>query len=325
MQTTLLAQDEDYQPFQPMTRTSSSTSETVTSIQKPVTIPSAEQNNIVLEKSNQIETTPVVSTISQSVPVQTNYAPQPQQPQQNQYSQSQSVQTQQVQYAQQPQNIQNQSIITPTQAAQPQQAQQQSYSTQVARNDYVQPVQTNKPNKYCSDRFGFIPVFDQYQTILASYNVFDQARVFIADVEPNSPADRAGLKVGDEIQRIDGMRVLKFHGNLFDNGFDSDLDGRNSISLNIKSNSGGKKQVNLSRANVCTPIPISEDPMFENYWGQVSSWDVESLYLGLDKVDKISRISNKLTERARAELAMIKSEISKWISKRNQFKRIENF
>ena len=175
----------------------------------------------------------------------------------------------------------------------------------------MRSLNKKEQNKVCDNRFGFAYVLDPYANVWSTWEVYNQSKIFITNVEVNSPASRAGLKVGDEITRINGNRVVKFKGNDFDNY----LDGQQTIRLDIKSTSGDKKDITLSRGEICVSNQI--EPLFDSYWGQVCTYDLDS---ASKYFSYIGRVNNKLTPQFRADYNYWQNELSGWNNKKAQFR-----
>ena len=102
----------------------------------------------------------------------------------------------------------------------------------------------------------------------------DNSKVFIIDVLKNSPADKKGLKLGDEIIKINNIKVKNFKSindvmNLFDYS--------ENITLSVKSDLNGEKDYFLIKSLVCIPKKV-EKPLFNTYWHQIYT-DKEDLDL----------------------------------------------
>lgn len=191
------------------------------------------------------------------------------------------------------------------------------FDVSVSSNNYVQEktdmreLNKKEDNKICLNRFGFSYVLDPYANVWSTWDVYNQTRIFITNIEPNTPASRAGLRVGDEIQKINGTRVVKFKGDDFDNY----LDGHQSISLDVKSASGDKKSINISKAQICTAK--TKEPFFESYWGQVCTYELDSV---AEWASYVGRVGNKLTPQFKSEFYNMQNELNGWLNKRTQFK-----
>lgn len=170
-----------------------------------------------------------------------------------------------------------------------------------------------KQDKICDNRFGFWYVLDPYANVWSTMEVYNQSKIFIINVEPNSAAAKAGLKVGDEIKKINGTRVVKMKGSEFDNY----LTSQDSIQLDIKNAGGGKKTVNLTKSSIC--VATETEPLFDTYWGQICPYDLDSVK---NYLNYITRVSSKLTPQLRTnDYAVTQNELNAWVNKKNQFRR----
>ena len=133
------------------------------------------------------------------------------------------------------------------------------YSQLNYNTGYQEPPKTDmrylnkrETQQVCNNSFGFWYAVDDYAfSWTAMYG--QAAKVYITHVEPNSPAQRAGLQIGDEITKINGTKITKFKGADFDNY----LDSQQTINLEIR----GKKDVSLSRTNMCKAQEV--EPFFD--------------------------------------------------------------
>ena len=193
------------------------------------------------------------------------------------------------------------------------------YRGYVSENDYIQKrtdlrkLNTPIQNEVCDNLFGFRYIVDPYATNIWSLQYYNQARIFITMVLPNSPASKAGLNAGDEITRINGIKTVKFKSF---NDFSVYLDGQSTINLDIKSVKGGKKSVTLNKTKICKTQQI--EPLFESYWGQICSLKLDS---ASELLTEWGRVSNKLTPAIRSEIVAVQNEITDWKHKRAQFRR----
>ena len=191
------------------------------------------------------------------------------------------------------------------------------YRASIHENNYIQEKvdmqQLNKPeqSRFCNNSFGFDYILDPYANVWSTWDVYNQSKVFIIHIDSNSPASQAGLNIGDEITRVNDIRVVKFKPA----DFSSYFDGQTAITLEVKSIKGGKKSVSLKKAEMCQLKQT--EPFFESYWKQVCPYDLDytSEYLSY-----IGRISNKLTLALKSEYATAKQENNDWKNKRNQFR-----
>lgn len=192
------------------------------------------------------------------------------------------------------------------------------FDISINNNNYTQEktdmreLNKKEENQICSNRFGFYFVLDPYANVWSTWEVYNQSKIFITGVEPNSPALRAGLHVGDEILKINGTRAVKFKS--YDD-FDNYLDSYQSISLDIKSVNGDKKSVNLSKAHMCTIE--TREPFFESYWGQVCTYELDIMSKWISFV---KRVGNKLTPQLNSGINEFQEEVNGWLYKRSQFR-----
>ena len=134
----------------------------------------------------------------------------------------------------------------------------------------MRSLNKKEQNKVCDNRFGFWYVLDPYNQRWVPFVGFpyDKTRIYITHVEANSPAAQSGLKVGDEIVKVNDNKVIELKNNDFDNY----LTGQQTIRLDIESTNGDKKNITLSKGEICT-IHQTE-PLFDSYWGQVCTYDL---------------------------------------------------
>lgn len=192
------------------------------------------------------------------------------------------------------------------------------YSQVEYNTGYQEPPKTdmrylNKKTQdnVCSDRFGFSYVLDPYANVWSTWEVYNQSKIFITQVDTNTPAARAGLKVGDEITKINGVRAVKFKWDDFDNY----LTGQRTIELELKTASGDKKSMTINKANVCKVT--TREPFFDSYWNQIYSGDLEEYN---EWFRAIGNVGNKLTTQFKSEYAKAQSDINTWISRKSQFR-----
>jgi len=125
-------------------------------------------------------------------------------------------------------------------------------------------------------------------------------KILIAEVIPNSPADLAGLQVGDEIMRVNNKKVAKLNiqvvGNLIDKA-------GNTPKLFIRNVFNKKKKIKITKQYVCY-VEQKSDEMFDLYWQQI----------GPD----IPVLPQSFFQHASAQL---KQEFSYWGAKKYSFKR----
>ena len=147
----------------------------------------------------------------------------------------------------------------------------------------------------------------------------DNSKVFIIDVLKNSPADKKGLKLGDEIIKINNIKVKNFKSindvmNLFDYS--------ENITLSVKSDLKKKKDYFLIKSLVCIPKKV-EKPLFNTYWHQIYT-DKEDLDLLYDRISRISSISNKLSRSLRRKINALNTPLNNWMDKKIKFTNYYN-
>lgn len=190
-----------------------------------------------------------------------------------------------------------------------------NYNTSINSDNYIAPrrdmkyLNKKEQAKVCKNTFGFLYFLDSF------YNPWSwdssQARVYITKVDANSPAQRAGLQIGDEIQKINGNRVLKFKGDDFNNY----LENQEKINLEIKLINGGKKNVTLERLQMCTLE--EKEPFFEQYWTQICPLDLKN---ASKWVNSVGAISNKLSASGKSTQVNDQSILLNWKNKQTQFR-----
>ncbi len=172
------------------------------------------------------------------------------------------------------------------------------------------PSDIEKTN-ICRKGFGFWYVLDPYANVWSTWEVYNQSKVFITNVEDNSPAAKAGLKIGDEIKKVNGNRVVKYK----DYDFANYLTSQQSIKLDIKSTNGEKRTVTISKGDICKTRQI--EPVFDSYWGQVCTFDLDGM---AENLSYIGRINNKLTAQARQDFNYKQNKLEEWYNRKAQFK-----
>lgn len=184
-------------------------------------------------------------------------------------------------------------------------------------NNYVQEKtdmrELNKKEEaqICLDKFGFWYTLDQYANVWSTWDVYNQTRIFVTNITPNSPASRAGLRVGDEILRTNGIRSVKFKNDEYDNL----LDSQSTIKLEIKSTNGEKRTVTISKARIC--FTETKEPFFDSYWGQVCSYDLDNI---ANNLSYIGRVAKNFSPQAKSDYVSWQNEYSNWANKKAQFR-----
>lgn len=159
---------------------------------------------------------------------------------------------------------------------------------QPAPYKYIPQTVTKKD---CQNKFGF------------SHSIFtfgSKSKTYILSIVNNSPAQRAGLRSGDEILRINDIKATKFRN---EEAVSAALNP-NTVTLQIRSVYGGKKELSLTKSNLCTVMTV--DPKLENLWDQVSGHNDDSIdndidfYNGFKSIDNLNE-KTQLTANARVE------------------------
>lgn len=192
------------------------------------------------------------------------------------------------------------------------------FDVSVSNNNYVQEktdmreLNKKEDNKICFNEFGFSFVLDPYANVWSTWEVYNQSKIFVTDIKSDSPALRSGLRVGDEILKINGTRAVRFKD--YDD-FDNYLNNNQSISLDVRTANGDKKSINISKAQICTIY--TKEPFFESYWGQVCTYE-------LDRISEwtlsVERVRNRLTPQFKSGFDSMQNELNGWLNKRTQFK-----
>lgn len=173
----------------------------------------------------------------------------------------------------------------------------------------------NKKEKtqVCNNTFGFFHVLDPYNPRGKIFNGLLYTRIYITNVQDNSPASRTKLKVGDEILKINNIKVDKMQNADFNNY----IDNFNKINFEIKDEYGNIKYITLQKANMCSAKEL--EPMFDSYVKQIWQNDDYMWHLGAN-IYCSQKVYNKLTLRTKNELNGIVLQINNWFSKREQFR-----
>lgn len=196
------------------------------------------------------------------------------------------------------------------------------YRGYVRENDYIQKrtdlrkLNTPVSNKVCNNMFGFFSILDPYATNIWSLQYYNQARIFITMVLPNSPASKAGLNAGDEIKKINGIKSVKFKSI---NDFYNYLNNNSKVELEIKGVNGDKKSVTLKKEEICRTV--QQEPLFDAYWEQICPTNSAGLDLISKVLSSIGVVSNKLTSAIKSDIAAEQRQYNEWINKRAQFRR----
>ena len=108
-------------------------------------------------------------------------------------------------------------------------------------------------------------------------------KFFILEVVNNSPAYKAGLRIGDELVKKDGEKLKRYSSTEFNNL----LSRSNTASFEIK-NRSGKQVVSMTKSYVNYPIENFDNPHRDKYWKQISNYDIEFVKFLLGKLSRIS-------------------------------------
>lgn len=179
---------------------------------------------------------------------------------------------------------------------------------------YQEPPKTDmkylnkkESRKICNNSFGFDIVLDPFNRRLEPFvgYVNNKARIYITNIEKNSPAEKANLKIGDEILKINNEKVERYNIDIFNNY----LSNLNNAIFLIKKTDGKVQEISLSKMNICTTKEF--EPFFNEYWTQVYSDDLD-YYLKISSYT--ARVSNKLTPTFK----------TKYSSKVNRYYELDN-
>ncbi len=145
------------------------------------------------------------------------------------------------------------------------------------------------------------------------YGYYWGDKLFITDVIPNSPAQRAGLKIGDRIIKINNQKVRRM--SVEDANYVMDMNP--NMTLLIKDANNKKRSVNLTRSKVCIEIKPSENEIFLTYWNQLydGEYDLELVH---DKIQKLNRVD--LSYRSKSEVRQMEEYVTYWLKKKKIFK-----
>ena len=178
----------------------------------------------------------------------------------------------------------------------------------VSKNYVVKNNYNNTYKNICNNEYGFLYIADTY--LYSGWTGASRLKIFITHVKPASPAQRMGLKVGDEITKINNEKVIKTTWDDFANL----LKRSNTINLEIK-NDSGKRNITLNKDNVCTQKLIPNE-IYSMYWSQICDFDVDN---ASEEVYYAEGITSKLSQREKEMLASAHNTISYWRNKRNIF------
>ena len=190
-------------------------------------------------------------------------------------------------------------------------------------NDNIQIQEIPKQNmsflnkkeqeQVCNNTFGIFYVLDPYNLRGKIFNGLLYSKVYITCIENNSPASKSKLKVGDEILKINDIKVDKMQGSDLNNY----LASFNSVRLEVKDEYGNIKYATLHKSNICRSLIV--EPLFDSYWKQVWQND-DAMWNLAENLYYTQRIYNKLTLRTKNELSALTSNVNNWLAKQDQFR-----
>lgn len=187
------------------------------------------------------------------------------------------------------------------------------FDVSVSNNNYVQEktdmreLNKKEEQKISKNIFGFGYVLDPYVMTWSSRIT----KIYITEIIPNTSAEKQGLKIGDEILKLNGMKIRKISHDEFSNY----LDGVSTINLEVKTVTGQKKYITLNKTLIYKKQIV--EPFFDTYWGQICPYNLEEVE---ENLTPIWRMSRNLTETAKNEYTIIQNEFNWWLNKRNQFR-----
>ncbi len=149
----------------------------------------------------------------------------------------------------------------------------------------------------CLDQFGFDVLYDPFN--------FFRNKLFIINVYSNSSAQKADLKISDEILKINDRKIkdLTIY-EIFDI-----LTNENQINLEIKSRHK-KHKVDLLKSNICTTKYTNET---DTYFEEIYDNDIHEI----DRILRYSsKISNKLSKGMQNYIRHQQRNTNYWIIKR---------
>ncbi|MCI1272845.1 MAG: PDZ domain-containing protein [Clostridiaceae bacterium] len=178
-------------------------------------------------------------------------------------------------------------------------------------------ISTNSLNdnnyaKVCKNSYGFYYTYDPY--LYNSWTGKLTPRIFIIKVVPQSPAANAGLVVGDEIIKINDVKV----NNLTANAVFNILQNNTTTTFDIESNDI-KKILVMTKTDVClAEYNDNIDELFDKSWYQISNFNIDA---AIEYLRNCTLIENKLSKKfINSELSGIDNQIRYWMPKKNQFK-----
>ena len=169
------------------------------------------------------------------------------------------------------------------------------------------PLMDNS-NMECSYDYGFKYIVDSYARSPWSGALAPKA--FVTYVYPDSSAQTVGLYAGDEIIKIDGIKLNKMDVN----NFASVLNLSNSVKLEIKHNKE-KREVYLSKNRVCRQ-KLLEDNIYTSYWVQICSLNIENIAEDLYYAETIKhKLSNEMINM----LNVTHQNLMYWFNKKKRY------
>ncbi len=156
----------------------------------------------------------------------------------------------------------------------------------------------------CSNEYGFMYVADTY------WNGANKPRIFITYVKPNSAAQRAQLRAGDEITKVNGEKVSKTTWD----GFANLLDRSNSINFEVK-NDYGKKDISLIKSRICIKKKTMGE-LYNSYWSQICNIDAEN---AAEELYHAEGLINKYSKGMRDMIASAHQTVVYWANKKHNF------
>lgn len=160
---------------------------------------------------------------------------------------------------------------------------------------------TPESNKICDMSVGFELYKDGYNR-----------KVFIGDILPGSPAQKAGLRIGDEILRVNDKKVKKLSA---DEIF-SIINSSYTTTLQIKDINKKKKEVNLVKNKLCITT-IVPDEVFNSYWQQVYNGGTDLEFMS-NQVAKLASIK-RLHRKTKWEVQSMQTYLDYWLPKKRIF------
>ncbi|MBO6271579.1 PDZ domain-containing protein [bacterium] len=136
-------------------------------------------------------------------------------------------------------------------------------------------------------------------------------RMYIIKVDNNSPASKAGLSVGDEIKKINNIKITKFRN------IQSYMQTCSYLEFYLKSQNNIYKTIKISKGKYLRDTVEEIDPLFELYWKQICNIDIDNR---LEFLSAAKQVENKLSHFTKVGLENDYQKILIWKNKRDQFK-----